>query len=125
VGALGLFLWELDSGASIETARTMAVNAVVAAEMFYLLNSRHIFASVISKEGLLGNRYVLVAIAVCLPLQVAYTHVPLMQAVFGSTALSVDEWLKVIAAGLFVFVLVEIEKRAMYKENFAQRSGYV
>src|SRR5690606_35215683 len=37
-GALGLFLWELDQGNSIETARTMAVNAIVAAEMFYLLN---------------------------------------------------------------------------------------
>src|SRR5690606_20301606 len=30
-GALGLFLWELQNGSSLETARTMAVNAVVAA----------------------------------------------------------------------------------------------
>ena len=32
-GALGLFLWELDHGTSLETARTIAVNAVVAAEI--------------------------------------------------------------------------------------------
>src|SRR5690554_4685367 len=42
IGALGLFLLQRASGASIELARTMAVNAVVASEMFYLVNSRHI-----------------------------------------------------------------------------------
>jgi hypothetical protein len=35
-GALGLFLWETHHGTSVETARTMAVDAVVAAEMFYI-----------------------------------------------------------------------------------------
>ncbi|MFA5678702.1 MAG: cation-transporting P-type ATPase [Pseudomonas sp.] len=121
-GALGLFLWELDRGASVETARTMAVNAVVAAEMFYLLNSRHIFASVVNREGLFGNRYVLIAIAVCIPLQLAFTHAPLMQAVFGSTDLALDEWLKVIGAGLMVFIVAEIEKCIMRKTGFARRS---
>lgn len=41
-GALGLFLWELNNGVGIETVRTMAVNAVVVAEMFYLINSRYL-----------------------------------------------------------------------------------
>jgi len=39
-GALGLFLWKLRGGTSVETARTMAVNAVVVSEMFHLINSR-------------------------------------------------------------------------------------
>ncbi|HNI77355.1 MAG TPA: cation transporting ATPase C-terminal domain-containing protein [Giesbergeria sp.] len=50
-GALGLFLWELQAGSSIEVARTMAVNAVVVAEMFYLVNSRFILAPVLSRQG--------------------------------------------------------------------------
>src|SRR5690606_9233766 len=87
-GALGLFLWELQIGTSIETARTMAVNAVVAAEMFYLINSRFIFAPVLNRSGLTGNRYVLLAIAACIPLQLAFTYLPAMQAVFGSAGLS-------------------------------------
>src|SRR5690606_37374259 len=62
-GALGLFLWEMHAGTSIETARTIAVNAVVAAEMFYLVNSRSLFRPVVNREGLLGNPYVLVSIA--------------------------------------------------------------
>jgi len=110
VGALGLFLWELESGASLETARTMAVNAVVAAEMFYLLNSRFILQSVLSLRGLFGNPYVLLAIGACIALQLAYTYAPPLQRVFGSTALSADEWLRVALAGLLVFVASEVEK---------------
>ncbi len=76
IGALGLFLWELERGTTLETARTMAVNAVVAGEMFYLLNSRFLFASVLNRTGLLGNPWVLVSIAACVPLQLLYTYAP-------------------------------------------------
>ncbi len=110
VGALGLFLWELDPGASLETARTMAVSAVVASEMFYLLNSRFLFGSVLSREGLLGNRYVLIAIAACAILQLAFAHAGPLQDVFGSTHLTAGEWLRVLAAGAMVFAVAELEK---------------
>lgn len=110
VGALGLFLWELAAGNSLETARTMAVNAVVLAEMFYLLNSRFFDASACNWRGLTGNPYVLLAIAACLVLQLAFTHLPLMQGIFGSTDLTPGEWVKVVAAGALVFVAVECDK---------------
>lgn len=109
-GALGLFLWELDHGASLETARTMAVSAVVFAEMFYLINSRYIYRPVLSRDGLFGNRYVLFAIAACTALQVAYVHAGPLQAVFGSVSLAPGEWLKVFFAGMLVFTLAEMEK---------------
>jgi len=118
-GALGLFLWELNDGTSIETARTMAVNAVVAAEMFYLVNSRFILAPVVSLDGLTGNRYVLLAIAACIPLQIAYTHAPAMQAIFGSTDLKLLEWAKVVAAGLLVFSVAELEKFVIRRTRLA------
>ena len=109
-GALGLFLWEIERGASIETARTMAVSAVVVAEMFYLLNSRYILRSVLSIEGLFGNRYVVIAIAACALLQLAFVYAQPLQAVFASTALSAGEWTRVVMAGLLVFVVAEFEK---------------
>lgn len=123
-GALGLFLWELNEGTSIETARTMAVNAVVASEMFYLLNSRYIFASVTNRGGLTGNRYVLAAIAACLPLQIAYTHIPAIQSIFGSTDLTLLEWSKVMAAGLLVFCVAELEKFVIRHTGLAIRLGH-
>src|SRR5690554_2290856 len=122
-GALGLFLWELDHGASLETARTMAVNAVVAAEMFYLINSRYILAPVLNREGLLGNRYVLLALAACASLQLIYTYVPVMQELFGSVGLTAGQWLKVLGAGLLVFVGAELEKRLIRNTRFAPAGG--
>ncbi|CAI06245.1 putative cation-transporting P-type ATPase [Aromatoleum aromaticum EbN1] len=122
-GALGLFLWEMEHGTSLETARTMAVNAVVVAEMFYLVNSRYIFAPVTNREGLTGNRYVLAAIAACIPLQLAFTHAPAMQAIFGSADLSVIEWLKVVGAGLLVFCVAELEKLVMRRARVAAAEG--
>jgi magnesium-transporting ATPase (P-type) len=123
-GALGLFLWELDAGTSVETARTMAVNAVVVAEMFYLVNSRFILSPVVSVDGLIGNRYVLLAIAACIPLQAAFTHLPAMQAIFGSTDLSVQEWGKVVAAGLLVFCVAELEKSVIRRTPLAARLSH-
>jgi len=120
-GALGLFLWELSLGSSLETARTMAVNAIVVAEMFYLINSRHVLASVLHREGLAGNRYALWAIAACVPLQLAFTHLPAMQGIFGSTDLDGLEWLKVLAAGLLVFGVAELEKFIIRRTPLAAR----
>lgn len=120
-GALGLFLWELNAGTSIEVARTMAVNAVVVAEMFYLVNSRFILQPVMSRAGLTGNRYILLAIAACIPLQIAYTHMPAMQAVFDSTGLTLLEWGKVLAAGLLVFSVAELEKFVVRRTRLAAR----
>ena len=123
-GALGLFLWELQAGTSLETARTMAVNAVVVAEMFYLLNSRFILAPVLSRQGLTGNRYILLALATCIPLQIAFTHAPIMQALFDSTALTPLEWAKVLGAGLLVFGVAELEKAFIRRSPFALRLAH-
>ena len=118
-GALGLFLWEMNRTGDLATARTLAVNAVVMAEMFYLLNSRSIFASVINRAGLTGNRYVLLALGMCVLLQLAFTYSPVMQALFGSTGLSPLEWLKVLGAGLLVFFVAEFEKLVMRRSQLA------
>ncbi len=109
-GALGLFLWELEHGTGLESARTMAVNSVVVCEMFYLLNSRHIYDSVLSREGLFGNRQVLLAIAACVVLQLLYTYAPPLQALFGSVGLAPGEWARVLLAGLGLFCVAELEK---------------
>jgi magnesium-transporting ATPase (P-type) len=120
-GALGLFLWEISLGTSLETARTIAVNALVVCEMFYLLNSRYILAPVTNRAGFLGNRYVLLAIGVCILLQLAFTHAPVMQIVFGSTDLTLQDWLKVAAAGLLVFCIAEGEKLVLRSTGLAAR----
>jgi magnesium-transporting ATPase (P-type) len=122
-GAFGLFYWELQAGTSVEQARTMAVNAVVVSEMFYLINSRYILAPALNRRGLLGNPYVLMAIAACIPLQLAFTYWSPLQAVFGSTDLAAGEWLKIVAAGLMVFCVAELEKWVIRRSGLDRRLG--
>ena len=98
---------------SIEVARTVAVNALVVAEIFYLLNTRYIFASAFSVNCLFENRYVLIAIAVVLVFQALFTYLPLMQMFFRSAPISVDAWLRIVATGLMLFITVELEKLLM------------
>jgi len=123
-GSLGLFLWEIDRGSSLETARTMAVSAIVGAEMFYLINSRYIYKSVLSLEGLFGNRYALIAIAACVMLQLAYTHASPLQALFNSTDLSYDEWLKVLLVGMAIFLTAELEKAILHLFRFLRKTAH-
>ena len=109
-GVLGLFVWQLAAGTPLDTARTMAVSAVVVAEMFYLVNSRRITAPALARGGLSGNRMVWLAIAACLLLQLAFVHAGPLQAVFATTALQPAQWVAVVLAGLGLFVIAEVEK---------------
>ena len=109
-GALSLFFLELTSGRDTLTASTLAVNAVVFSEMFYLINSRRIHASILNRDGLLGSPHCLVAILFCILLQMVFTYVPLMQTLFSSVALVWVDWLKVLGVGIMVFLIAELEK---------------
>ena len=109
-GTFGLFLWSRSLGLPIEEARTVAVNTLVMFEAFYLFNSRYIFASVFSPNGFTGNRYVPIAVVLVITFQLIYTYSPPMQVLFGSTALSIDQWLLIILVSSSVFFLVEAEK---------------
>jgi magnesium-transporting ATPase (P-type) len=114
-GTFGLFLWERDHGASIELARTVAVNTVVMFEIFYLFSARYLLASSLTFEGLTGNRYVLYAIGLLLLIQLSFTYLGPMQTLFATTDMDLDAWLRVIAVTSSVLVLVEIEKLLLRK----------
>jgi len=109
-GTFGLFLWEVERGVTIEHARTVAVNTLVMFEIFYLFNSRYITESVFNWNGFTGNRYVLVAIAVLIVFQLGFTYLPPLQSLFGSAALELNIWLRIILVASSVLFLVELEK---------------
>jgi magnesium-transporting ATPase (P-type) len=109
-GTFGLFVWERESGAGVEYARTVAVNTLVVFEVFYLLNSRFILAPVLSREGLFGNRYVLWAIGLVLFFQLLFTYTAPFQFMFRTEAIAADTWLRIFAVGATVLFIVELEK---------------
>lgn len=109
-GGLALFLHVLDRGGSLELARTVVVNSLVVGEIVYLFNVRHLTAPVLNIEGLAGNRYVLLAIAVLVVLQGLFNYLPAGQTLFGTVGMSLADWLPVLVFAGTMLLTVEGEK---------------
>ena len=109
-GTMGLFLWGMEQGESVEYARTVAVNTLVIFQIFYLFNSRYINASIFNWEGFTGNRYVLYATSILVLFQLGFTYLPFMQTLFGTVAINLNSWIFIVLAASSVLFLVEIEK---------------
>jgi magnesium-transporting ATPase (P-type) len=117
-----LFLLELQAGADPDLARTIAVNALVTAEAFYLFNCRFVWRSSMGMRSLRGNRAVLMAIGVLVLLQMAFTYLPLMQSWFGTAGLQPVDWLYCLVLGAGLFCIVEAEK-AMGRRRLARAAA--
>ena len=110
LGSMGLFLWETQHGATLEVARTVALNTLVIGQIAYLFNCRRIVAPSLTWKGLEGSRYALLAAGVLAVLQLALTYLPAMQAAFGTAALDLAAWGRIVLFGVALVLLVEAEK---------------
>ncbi len=110
LGTFGHYLYMDTQGAGQELARSVAINTLVMGQLVYLFNARRVLESALNWSGLFGSRAVFVAVGVLLVLQGAFTYAPPLQALFGTTGLGPAEWLRVLAFGVALFLLVELEK---------------
>ncbi|HMP08926.1 cation-transporting P-type ATPase [Hydrogenophaga sp.] len=110
LGIFGMYQWSLASGAPVEEARTMAVNTLVAMEVFYLFSVRYLKAPSFTLAGVQGTPRVLMAVGVVIVLQALFTYAPFMQLWFGTRALEPGQVLLCALVGLTVLVLLEGEK---------------
>ncbi|AZG78940.1 efflux RND transporter periplasmic adaptor subunit (plasmid) [Methylocystis rosea] len=121
VATFGLYEWATARGASVETARTVAVNTLVACGIGYIFSVRRLTASSLSLDGIFGSRSVLVAVSLIVVFQALFTYAPWMQALFGTTALGLDSWTNIIAAGVTLFAVAELEKAVRRYRSRADR----
>lgn len=105
LGSFGLFTAAMDAGATDEVARTLAVNAFVAMEIGYLFNCRSLHQS-IWRIGWFSNVWVWVGIGSTVALQIAFTYLPFMNAIFGSAPLPLTAWWPVIALGALISLVI-------------------
>jgi magnesium-transporting ATPase (P-type) len=113
VGIFGVFTWSLQQGWDIEYARTMAVNSLVAMEVWYLFSVRYLQRSSLHWSGIKGTLPVLFAVSAALIFQILFTYLPVLQLLFESRALQLEHGLLCVGIGLVVFVVLEIEKWIM------------
>ncbi|MGY8818180.1 MAG: cation-transporting P-type ATPase [Pseudomonadales bacterium] len=109
-GIFGMFEWMRAQGATVEAARTVAVNTLVCMEVFYLFSVRYLKAPSFTAEGVKGTPRVLMAVFGVFLLQLMFTYAPFMQSLFASEALSLTTGMFVVLAGVAVLVILEIEK---------------
>ena len=119
-GAFGLFEWSISQGASLDHARTVAVNAFVAMEIGYLFNCRALNRSLLS-VGLFTNRLLLAGVAGTIALQLAFTYLPIMNAAFQSAPLTWSDWVAVVVLGVAIYLVVGTEKWISARVN--RRAG--
>lgn len=109
-GIFGMFEYVLAGGGSVELARTAAVNTLVVMEIFYLFSVRYLRTPSFTFKGVKGTPRVLAAVALVVVLQVAFTYAPPLQRAFGTEAVPVGTGALVVAVGVAVLCVLEVEK---------------
>ena len=123
IGGLTLAAFTLlrNNGLDDDAARTIAVNTLVAGQLFYLFNCRKIETPALAK-GFFDNWYAFLAAGALILLQMAFVYLPFMNTFFGTQAIEASYWLYPLAAGVLVFLLVELEKLIILR--FKQTSDH-
>jgi Ca2+-transporting ATPase len=93
---------------SLIYGQTMAFTTLVCFQLFNALNCR--FFDKTSFSHFTANHWLWGAIALSFALQVAVVYLPFLQEPFGTTALSLSDWLICIGAGSIVLWFGELEK---------------
>lgn len=104
-GTIGLFLYEMQRTGDIAEARTIAVNVLVFFQIFYL------WGMLPAQKKLIHMTPALLAITGVLVLQLAFTYMPWMQDIFTTSALGINEWLKLIIVSSVILLWLFIERR--------------
>lgn len=110
-GIFASFQWALHAGLGEAAARTLAVNTLVAMEVFYLFSVRYLDSASLTLRGVLGTRAVWVVVGLIVLLQWLFTFAPLMHSLFMTASLSAQALLIAPAAGVIVLLVLELEKR--------------
>ncbi|MNG16696.1 hypothetical protein D3C84_1006330 [compost metagenome] len=84
---------------------------MVVMEIFHLFFIRNLYGTSLTWKGLRGTKVVWATIAVVTVAQFAITYAPPLQAVFATQAVPFKDGLLIIAVGIALFAIIEIEKQ--------------
>jgi P-type Ca2+ transporter type 2C len=108
-GVIANYLWALNSGGSVEHARTVAVTTMVFFQFFQAWNSRSEHESVFRMNPL-GNKFLFYSMIAAALAQLAFIFAPPMQWVFRTEAICLADLAHIVAVSFSVVIVVEIDK---------------
>ncbi|MBW2967371.1 HAD-IC family P-type ATPase [Candidatus Woesearchaeota archaeon] len=116
LGTIVLFIWEIVvKGAGIEKAQTVAFATIIFFELFHALNAKSWSRSVFSKE-FFSNMYLIGSIALSAALTVIVIYWAPLQRIFGTTGLTVMDWVPVVCVSASILAYVELKKTFLQAE---------
>jgi magnesium-transporting ATPase (P-type) len=118
--AFGVFYTSQHIGHSLELSRTLVVNTIVVLEIFYLFAVRFGDTTSLTLRGLRGTRAVLIGVGITVLAQLAFTYLPPMQALFASEPVPLLAGIGVIAIGVALLLVIEVEKALL--RRFGRRA---
>jgi magnesium-transporting ATPase (P-type) len=103
----------------------VAVNVLVAGQITYLFNCRRWQQPGYTLTALFSNGWAWVSVSLLVVMQLLFTYLPWAQTIFSTTGLPTAYWPIIIAFGLVVFILVELEKAITryFKLDWASPEG--
>jgi Ca2+-transporting ATPase len=113
----------LAGSGTLAYARTMTFTTLVCFQLFNVFNARFLRRS--AAHRLLGNRWLWLAVALSLLLQIAAVHLPPLRPAFGTVPLTPGDWAVCAAVGSGVVWLTEVKKlllRAFDRRGAARRA---
>ncbi|TAK34586.1 MAG: HAD family hydrolase [Chloroflexota bacterium] len=120
IGTLVIFVWQLNSGASIDHARTVAVTTMVLFQNFHIFNSRSFTKSAFVINPL-SNLFLFATIVGALGLHILAMYWAPLQLVLRFEPLPLETWLTLTAVAASVLVVVEIEKAIRHRLRAASK----
>jgi magnesium-transporting ATPase (P-type) len=109
IGTVLLFLHEIDSGASLEEARTVALTTMVLFQVFHIGNSRSEHRSAFARSPLL-NPLLLMGTAIALLVHAGSLHWGPTQNILRVEPLSLETWLTMALVASSIVVVNEVHK---------------
>ncbi|MCT9001295.1 HAD-IC family P-type ATPase [Microbacterium memoriense] len=109
---LAVFGISVARGSDLDVARTEAVTMLALGQLAYLFNCRFLSRSSFTTAVFRGNRMVWWSAIALLVLQLIFTYVPFMNALFGSEPLDLIGWALPLVFSLGIFAIVEVLKAA-------------
>jgi len=110
-GVFGIYTYAIESGYSIELARTMAMNTLVVMEIFHLFFIRNMYGTSLAWKAIRGTRAVWVAVIVVAAGQFAITYLHPLQGIFATQAIDFLDGLIIVMIGVVLFAIIEAEKQ--------------
>ncbi|MEB3218504.1 MAG: cation-transporting P-type ATPase [Nostocales cyanobacterium 94392] len=112
----GVFEWIEQSTGNINLARTMAIQALVAGRIFYLLSISQLGIAIFNKLRGINQRVkdvsaIGIGIALTIVLQIIFSQWNLMNLLFSTAPLNLNQWLICLVVGLPMIILAILVNR--------------